>query len=208
MFLCVLRLGAKTPWPMDTPLGLAAYSTADAGTCPAAKHMTRCKLLFCGGTPRSFDVGPHMNQPARDLIKKNVLREMADAIAARDWQASHALLDFLRNMQDPEVKADLLNSLLLMPGHQLHQAITREIQLLRSPSSIPYIRHMLAGGFKLLEYTCSESGVIAKWFSHALADINTPESIAVIKEFAVSPDPDIAEEMASRLRRKLTQALK
>ncbi len=53
----------------------------------------------------------------------------------------------------------------------------------------------------MLEYTCSEPGVIAKWFSHALADINTPESIALIKEIATSGKPEVAEEMAYRLRR-------
>ena len=73
--------------------------------------------------------------------------------------------------------------------------------MLRSPSSIPYIRQVLAGGFLMLEYTCSEPGVIAKWFSHALADINTPEAISVIREFAGSSDPGVAEEMAYRLKR-------
>ncbi|WP_223572502.1 hypothetical protein [Xanthomonas citri] len=53
----------------------------------------------------------------------------------------------------------------------------------------------------MFEYTCSEPGVIAKWFSHALADIYTPESIAVIEEFAKCSDPEIAEEMTYRLRR-------
>lgn len=53
----------------------------------------------------------------------------------------------------------------------------------------------------MFEYTCSEPGVIAKWFSHALADIDTPESIAVIEESAKCSDPEIAEEMTYRLRR-------
>ncbi|MCC8505261.1 hypothetical protein ACE8C3_04020, partial [Xanthomonas euvesicatoria pv. euvesicatoria] len=87
------------------------------------------------------------------------------------------------------------------PGHELHQEITREIQLLRRPSSVTYIRQVLANGFQMFEYTCSEPGVIAKWFSHALADIDTPESIAVIEEFAKCSDPEIAEEMTYRLRR-------
>jgi len=141
-----------------------------------------------------------MSQPL-ETIKQKVLREMADAIAKRDWQASYALLDLTRTIEKPEDKADILNSLLVMPGHQLHQEVTREIQNLRSPSSVPYIRQVLTDGFRMLEYTGSEPGVIAKWFSHALADIGTPESIALIKEFAGFSEPGVAKEMAYRLKR-------
>jgi hypothetical protein len=141
-----------------------------------------------------------MNQPPSE-IKEKVLREMAEAIAKHDCQASYDLLSLARTTEDPEQRADVFNNLLLMPGHELHQEVTREIQLIRSPSSIPYLRKFLTSGFPMLEYTCSEPGVIAKWFSHALADINTPEAIAVIREFAGSSVPAVAEEMAYRLRR-------
>ena len=141
-----------------------------------------------------------MSQPA-STIKDKVLRKMATAIAKRNWEATYDLLALARTIQEPEQRVDVFNNLLLMPGHELHQEVTREIQMLRSPSSIPYIRQVLAGGFPMLEYTCSEPGVIAKWFSHALADINTPEAISVIREFAGSSDPGVAEEMAYRLKR-------
>jgi hypothetical protein len=141
-----------------------------------------------------------MSQPAV-TIKEKVLREMAAAIVEDDWQATYDLLTLTRSISDQEQKVDVFNSLLVMPGHGLHQEVTREIQLLRSPSSVPYIRRVLKNGFQMFEYTCSEPGVIAKWFSHALADINTPESIAVIEEFAESGEPEVAEEMAYRLRR-------
>jgi HEAT repeat protein len=141
-----------------------------------------------------------MNQ-SPDTIKQKVLREMDAAIAEGNWQASCALLGLTRTIDDPETKADVLNSLLVMPGHKLHQEVAREIQELRSPSSVPYIRQVLSDGIHILEYTCSEPGVIAKWFSHALADINTPESIALIREFAGSSQSEVAEEMAYRLRR-------
>jgi hypothetical protein len=141
-----------------------------------------------------------MIQPL-ETVKQKILREMAVAIAESDWQASYALLDLARTIGDREQRADVLNNLLVMPGHELHQEVTREIQKLRSPSSVPYIRQVLANGFRMFDYTCSEPGVIAKWFSHALADINTPESIALIKEFTGSSDPEVAEEMAYRLGR-------
>ena len=141
-----------------------------------------------------------MNQQP-ETVKQKILREMALAIAQSDWEASHDLLDLIRTVSQPVDRAEILNELLVMPGHKLHQEVTREIQLLRSPSSVPYIRQVLQGGFQMLEYTCSEPGVVAKWFSHALADIRTPESIALIKEVATSGEPEIAEEMAYRLRR-------
>ena len=136
-----------------------------------------------------------------DEIKQKILCEMAAAIEKNDWEASYDLVCLTQAIDDPEVRADAHNRLLLMPGHKHHQAVTMAIQQLRSPSSVPYIRQVLAEGFQMFEYTCSEIGVIAKWFSHALASINTAESIALIKEYACSNDPEIAEEMAYRLTR-------
>lgn len=138
---------------------------------------------------------------SHNVIKQEVLAAMVAAIANDDWPASCDALHRARSVVDPEVRADILNNLLLMPGHKLHQEVSREIQSLRAPSSVPYIRRVLAGGFDMFEYTCSEPGVIAKWFSHALANIGTPEAIAVIEEFAGSKDREVADEMAYRLRR-------
>ena len=136
-----------------------------------------------------------------ETAKQKVVREMGVAIAGGDWEATYALLHLTRSISELDERADILKNLLVMLGHELHQEVTREIQQLRSPSSVPYIRQMLKDGFQMLAYTCSESGVIAKWFSHALADINTPESISLIREYAASGDLEIAEEMAYRLRR-------
>jgi hypothetical protein len=136
-----------------------------------------------------------------DELKQTILCEMAVAIEKDDWEASYDLVCLTQTIDDPEVRADVLNQLLVMPGHKHHQAVTMEIQQLRSPLSVPYIRQILAEGFQMFQYTCSEVGVIAKWFSHALASINTAESIAVIEEYAHANNPEIAEEMAYRLTR-------
>lgn len=138
---------------------------------------------------------------SHNAIKQEVLAAMAAAIANDDWRSSYDALNRARSAADPDIRADILNHLLVMPGHGLHQEVTREIQSLRAPSSVQYIRRVLAEGFEMFEYACSESGVIAKWFSHALADIGTPEAIAVIEEFAGSSDREVADEMAYRLRR-------
>lgn len=142
-----------------------------------------------------------MKSCSRLEIVQEILQETSAAIANGDWQSSYGLFTRIRNIGDAAVKSEILNQLLVTPGHELHQEVIREIQLLRSPSSVPYLRQILVHGFDMLEYTCSDAGVIAKWFSHALADINTPESIAVIREFAKSDNAEVAEEMMYRLRR-------
>ena len=138
---------------------------------------------------------------AEDTVKDYILREIAVAIEEKDWKAWDTLFGMTCKIKDPDVKADTLNNLLVMPGHQLHQEITFEIQRLCSPSSVPYIRQVLESNFTFLAYTCSEHGSIAKWFSHALARINTQEAIDLIVEYSQSGDADIAEEMRYRLAR-------
>lgn len=134
-----------------------------------------------------------------ETVKNYVLDEMALAIIDLDWEAWYALLSMTRSIPNEEIRADTLNNLLMMPGHKLHQEVTREIQLLKSASSAPFIRKVLQGGFAFLEYTGSEDEVIAKWFSHALADIDTPDAIDVIEEFSHSTNVGIAKEMTYRL---------
>ncbi len=137
-------------------------------------------------------------------VKSFILGEMATAIDGCDWAAWYTLLALTRTIENAEAKADVLNGLLVMPGHTLHQEVTMEIQRLKSPSSVPYIRSVLGGGFDFLAYTRSDHEVIAKWFSHALAKIGTPDAIAVIKEFSVIGNAGIAEEMNYRLGRLVT----
>jgi hypothetical protein len=93
----------------------------------------------------------------------------------------------------------ILNELLIEPNHKSHQFIAKLIQENKSPSSIPYIKAALESRFSYLQYTCSESEVIAKWFSHALASIGTEEAINCIKKFAQSSDEGIKKEMNYRL---------
>lgn len=135
----------------------------------------------------------------RDTVKDYILREMKMAAAENDWESSQTLLSMARSIVDKEVKADTFNHLLDMPGHYHHQEVTMEIQRLRNPSSVPYIRRRLEGGFKGLEYTNSEDAVIAKWFSHALAQIDTDQAIDLIEEFSRSENPGVAGEMKYRL---------
>ena len=132
-------------------------------------------------------------------IKDFVLEEMRAASTDGDWDACLALLSLARGIADPQRKAEVLNSMLVMPEHRIHQEVTMEIQRLAHHSSVPYIRKILESNFETLAYTCSDDEVLAKWFSHALAKIGTPESISLIREFAASANSGIAHEMRYRL---------
>lgn len=43
------------------------------------------------------------------------------------------------------------------------------------------------------------SGVVAKWFSHALFDIGTPEAIEALKALSAHSETEVRDEMACRL---------
>lgn len=134
-------------------------------------------------------------------IKNDLFDQMAAAIADDDWDAAESCFELACSINDADRKAQVLNGLLAMPGHELHQQVAMEIQRLKSASSVAVIEAVLESGFDYLQYTCSEDEVIAKWFSHALASIGTPEAIALIRKFAVSDNAGIASEMQYRLQR-------
>ena len=93
---------------------------------------------------------------------------------------------------------DEFNQLILTPNHYQHQYLLQYLQGLRFTSSIPFLDQALTKGFEYMNHY-SEDGVIAKWFSHALMDIGTPEAIAILKKHAESINPEIREEMQYRL---------
>ncbi|UOD32486.1 hypothetical protein INH39_13010 [Massilia violaceinigra] len=136
-----------------------------------------------------------------DGIKHYILSEMQIAIAEDDWEAGHVLIAMTVDVANQKLRADILNNLLIMPGLTLHQEVTRWIQDIGHPSSTPYIREMLERGYDALQYTAYSDEGITKWFSHALSCIDTPESIALIREFASSPNTGIATQMRHRLKR-------
>lgn len=135
------------------------------------------------------------------LVKQYIISETEAAIPKRDWERWCALLQMSYFIEDEQIQAETLGNLLLMPGHDRHQEITRDMQDLGHPASIPYIGKMLETQYAFLTYTCSEDQVITKWFSHALADIGTPEAIAMMCKFALSPNRGIARGMRYRLQR-------
>jgi len=127
-----------------------------------------------------------------------IVKEMA---VADDWDTWQVLFRMACSIGSYDIKAAALNQLLLTPGHELHQEVTREIQHLAHPSSVQAIRRVFEHGFAMFEYTCSEDGVIAKWFSHALASIGTPDAIDAIKQLSKSPNEEVSREMKHRLEK-------
>lgn len=103
---------------------------------------------------------------------------------------------------DPGARIDLLHELVRHPGHRRHQAVVRQLQLLRRAASVHHLRAALVEGFEVYRYTCSEDRVIAKWFSWALYDIGTAEALAVLREFSASSNAAVSAEMSYRLAKR------
>jgi hypothetical protein len=127
--------------------------------------------------------------------------KIKNAIKNKDKEElDSAILEILlaKNYSD---HLDVLNELLLVPFHYHHQEITRVLQDIKSPSSVPYIRKVFETGFDYLDYNFSGFGAIAKWFSWALYSIGTTEAIDLMKEYANSADEEIRQEMRYRLNK-------
>ena len=137
-----------------------------------------------------------------DENKLTYLMEMFDrGVQHSDADMLEFVADLAFKIENQEIRVSALNQLLLLDGHYQHQMITKELQDIAHPSSVAIIAKVLEQSFKRFEYTASGDGVIAKWFSHALADIGTEEAIALIRHYAQSENKEIAQEMKYRLRR-------
>ena len=132
-----------------------------------------------------------------DFIK-NEINKAAEKNNSEELNLAIRLILF---HSEESIFIDELNELLINPNHTSHQQITKTIQDIGNPSSIPFIRIALESEFDYLEYTCSESDVIAKWFSWALYKIGTDEAIELIKEYSESENDGIKSEMLYRLNK-------
>ncbi|MCU0325676.1 MAG: HEAT repeat domain-containing protein [Spirosomaceae bacterium] len=93
------------------------------------------------------------------------------------------------------------NQLIITPNHDQYQYLLKYLQdQLKYPSSVKFLDEVLSKGFEYMNHY-SEDGAKAKWFSHALASIGTPEAIDVLKKHAASDNDEIKVEMLYRLSR-------
>jgi len=130
-----------------------------------------------------------------------VCRLVKAGIGSGDLEALNLAICLLFTARHQPEYLHLYNCLLVTPHHYHHQEVARELQALKSPSTIPFARQVLESDFAWLAYTCSDSGAIAKWFSHLLWDIGTPEAEALIREYSHADDEGIRREMLYRLQR-------
>lgn len=131
----------------------------------------------------------------------NIESQIATIKAVQAQQDSFALdeaIELIWSATDLTPYTDILNELLVDPNHHRHQEIARALQALRNPTSVSFADRALATHFDYLSYTCSESGVIAKWFSHLLFDIGTVEAFSIIEKYAEDSDDGIRNEMQYR----------
>jgi hypothetical protein len=131
-----------------------------------------------------------------------VRTEMQKAIATSDPDEIRMTLTLIWLSGDISRYIDMLNELLINPNHRSHQQIAKSLQD-NAPSSttVPFVRKVLETNFDYLAYTCSNSNVIAKWFSWLLYAIGTTEAVDLMKEYSNSSDEGIRNEMRYRLEK-------
>jgi hypothetical protein len=143
-----------------------------------------------------------LKQFSVDLKSDNefIRKEIQSAIESTNEDRIQMTIPLIWLSADISNFVDLLNLLLINPNHRRHQEIAKNLQdSASSPTTVPFIREALETNFNYLEYTCSDSGAIAKWFSWLLYSIGTDEAISLMKEYSNSPDEGIANEMRYRL---------
>ena len=131
----------------------------------------------------------------------NTLEKFKTALQSKDQNQIDKVVYLIEPSFLDSETISILNELLTDPNHRSHQRVIWLLQKAKSPSTVPYIKRALETNFDYLEYTYSESGVIAKWFSWALAEIGTEQAILLMKEYTNSPDEGIKNQMLYRLNK-------
>ena len=132
------------------------------------------------------------------MTRSEFKEKLQIAIQKQDNELLEEAIKLLWDFEPITFVENEFNQLLLTPNHYQHQYLLQYLQGFRFTSSIPFLDQALTQGFEYINYY-SGDGVVAKWFSHALMDIGTPEAIAVLKKHAESVNPEIREEMQYRL---------
>ena len=73
-----------------------------------------------------------MNSELAELrvVRDYLLEELPIAIESGNWQSQRTLFGIACAITNAEIKADILNNYLLMPGHDFHEEATLEIERL------------------------------------------------------------------------------
>ncbi len=158
--------------------------------------------LYCGRVDRNIFLKNFSVDITRDI--EYVRAEIEAAIKTADSEKIQMIIPLIEFSSDVSQFVDLLNELLINPNHRSHQRIAKTLQdNAPSPTTIPFVKKALETNFDYLNYTCSDSDAIAKWFSWLLYAIGTNEAIQLMQDYSNSPDEGIANEMRNRLNKIL-----
>ena len=128
-----------------------------------------------------------------------LLTTLRRAIDSRDETLIELVLEVALRSDEPD-KVTCLGEMLLVREHYRHQELVRELQLMADPKAVTYLIKALNTNLEhMVNYNGSGSGVVAKWFSHALLDIGSVEAIEALKAFSNHADPEVRDEMLYRL---------
>jgi len=142
-----------------------------------------------------------INSTLASRSNKSLLNYLCSAIEAGDKGRVYLALEVALQSEGAETAACLCE-MLLVREHDRHQELVRQLQLMAEASAVPYLVEALNSNLDhMVEYNGSGSGVVAKWFSHALFDIGTPEAIEALKALSAHSDTEVRDEMAYRLTR-------
>jgi hypothetical protein len=179
--------------PVSSENGTSARKPSDK-TAPASEPSTRYEKHM--EAVRSFWERNHVEPAQR---KTFILAELQTAIANGDNDRVYLLVDVALALND-DGRVDLMNEMLLIKGHRRHQEIVKEIQSLANASSVPYLRRAFEEHLDYMaDYNGSGTGVVAKWFSHALFRIGTQEALQLLTAWSTHPDGEVRDEMLYRL---------
>jgi hypothetical protein len=95
----------------------------------------------------------------------------------------------------------ILHKLILAHWHHRHEDIIHELQRIKNPESIPFIKQAMQTKYDYLEAYGTGVRQFINQCGHALASIGNKEAIETIKELTLSATPVLKDEMLYRISR-------
>lgn len=135
----------------------------------------------------------------RDLKNEGIvlLQNSPDTLSADEIEAIFALSGDLT--ESPE-GIGILNSLILLSNHRMHEDIARSLQKAHDPCSIPALVGAVQADFDYLSWDGDKA--LARKCMWALAAIGTKEAWAEIGRFSQLDDPVVASWAKEQLDRR------
>lgn len=156
---------------------------------------------------RSLALKPDYLEDAADLLDittRNLkddgivlLQNSPDTLSADEIEAIFALSGDLTESSEG---LEILNSLILLSNHRMHEDIARSLQKAHDPRSIPALVETVQADFDYLSW--DEDKALARKCMWALATIDTKEAWSEIGRFSQIDDPVVASWAKEQLERR------